>query len=168
MKKIGLFYSFRSNKTAKVAEKIVKEFNDGDVEIIDIEITTEDIFISFDNYILGVPTWFDGELPNYWDEFLPTIEELDLTDKIIAIYGLGDQKGYPENFGDAIGIMASLLEKRGATVVGFTSIKGYKFENSQAVRGDQFCGLVLDQENQGRLTNQRVTEWVTEIKGYFR
>ena len=25
---------------------------------------------SYDSYILSVPTWFDGELPNYWDGIL--------------------------------------------------------------------------------------------------
>ena len=62
-------------------------------------ILTEEIFLSHKNMILGVPTWFDGELPNYWDEFVPAIEDLDLKGKTIAIYGLGNQVEYPENFG---------------------------------------------------------------------
>jgi flavodoxin I len=92
MSKIGIFYSFNSTKTAKAAEKIVKEFGD-DFNIVPVnaEELTEELFLSFDKLILGVPTWFDGELPNYWDEFVPALEDLNLKKKVIAIYGLGNQ-----------------------------------------------------------------------------
>ncbi len=76
---------------------------------------------------MGVPTWFDGELPNYWDEFVPALEEMDLKGKKIALYGLGDQKGYSENFLDGVCIMAEILEAQGAILVGFTSTEGYIF-----------------------------------------
>ncbi|HCC30402.1 MAG TPA: flavodoxin, partial [Marinilabiliales bacterium] len=76
-------------------------------------------FHDYENFILGVPTWFDGELPNYWDEFIPELEEADLKGKTFALYGAGDQKGYPENFVDAMGILAELLEKRGGKIIGF-------------------------------------------------
>jgi flavodoxin len=34
MKKIGLFYSFNTNKTAKIAERILEEFKDLPIEAI--------------------------------------------------------------------------------------------------------------------------------------
>lgn len=164
MKEIGIFYSFNSNKTAKLGEKIAKAFGEIRVEIINAEDVTEDIFQKYDNIIVGVATWFDGELPNYWDEFVPALEDMDLKGKKIAIYGLGDQKGYPENFNDGIGLFARIVEARGAEIVGYTSISGYNFENSLAVRGgDKFCGLCLDQENQSRLTNDRISKWVEQL-----
>ncbi len=86
------------------------------------EISRRDFHLPIDQIIMGVPTWFDGELPNYWDEFVPALEDMDLTGKKIALYGLGDQKGYPENFLDGMGIMAEILEEQGATLVGFTSV----------------------------------------------
>lgn len=42
---------------------------------------TKKTFLSYNNLILGVPTWFDGELPNYWDEFVPALEEMHLSGK---------------------------------------------------------------------------------------
>jgi flavodoxin I len=168
MSKTGIFYSFNSTKTAKTAEKIIAEFGDGyKVEAVNAETLTEEIFLSFTNYILGVPTWFDGELPNYWDEFVPAIEDLNLTGKTVALYGLGNQAEYPENFGDAIGIMAELLSERGAKIVGFTSIEGYEFESSRAVQNGQFTGLILDQETQPRLSKERIANWVKDIKAQF-
>lgn len=164
MENISLIYSFNSNKTAKVAERIKEAFGDAPLELINAETLTEEEFLKNKFAILGVPTWFDGELPNYWDEFGPIIEDLDLKNKTFALYGLGDQKGYPDNFLDAVGIMAQLLEKRGATIVGFTSTEGYHYGKSKAVRDNQFMGLAIDFENQATQNAQRVKSWVEKLK----
>lgn len=166
MNKIGLFYSFNASKSANAAEDIAKEFG-ADIEKINAEEVTEDQFLSFSNLILSCPTWFDGELPNYWDEFLPALEELDLKGKKIAIYGLGDQKGYPENFVDAVGIMAELCEQLGAEVVGYTNADGYTFESSKALKENNFCGLALDYESQEKLSSDRIKKWCAQLKKEF-
>ncbi|WP_439185666.1 flavodoxin [Carboxylicivirga taeanensis] len=167
MEKTGIFYSFRSAKTAQQVKKIAKLLG-GEVETVDVDIATSSDFMKFTNYILAVPTWFDGELPTYWDEFLPSIEDEDLKDKQFAIFGGGDQKGYPENFVDGIGLMAEFIEQRGGKLVGFTSTEGYDFEDSLAQRGDQFVGLALDIENQAALSNERIEEWVKTLKKEFK
>jgi flavodoxin I len=167
MKKIGLFYSFHTQKTAKVAEKIQKAFDEKGIEAINVEDVDEKTFLKYDNMILGVPTWFDGELPNYWDEFVPAIEDMDLKGKKVAVFGLGDQVNYSENFCDGIGIMGKLMEKQGAELVGFVSADEYNFEHSRGVRGDKFAGLPLDQENQARKTNKRIEDWVADLKKSF-
>ncbi len=168
MSKTGVFYSFNSTKTAKVAEKIIQEFgSDFNVVPVNAEELTEELFLSFTNLILGVPTWFDGELPNYWDEFVPALEDLNLNGKTIAIYGLGNQVEYSENFGDAVGIMGRLLIERGADLVGYTSTDGYKYESSLAIVNNQFMGLILDQENQARLSKDRIANWVNDLKKRF-
>ncbi len=167
MKKTAIVYSFNTKKSAKIAEKIKEEFNDESIEMVNAEEITEDEFASFDQLILGVSTWFDGELPNYWDEFVPALEDMDLKGKKIAIFGLGDQKGYPENFQDGMGLMAEILEEKGAKIVGFTSTEGYTYERSRAERGDQFTGLSLDLENQSSKTNSRITEWIKQLKNEF-
>ena len=168
MSKTGIFYSFNSTKTAKAAEKIIEEFGkEFNVVAVNAEELTEEIFLSYTNLILGVPTWFDGELPNYWDEFVPALEDLDLNGKTIAIYGLGNQIEYPENFGDAVGIMAELVQERGAKVVGSTSIDGYNYESSRAIVDNKFVGLILDQETQPRLTKDRIAAWVKDLKANF-
>lgn len=167
MEKTAIIYSFNTKKTGKVAERIREAFNDEQVEMVNAEEVTEELFMSFDQIVLGVATWFDGELPNYWDEFVPALEDLDLKGKKIALFGLGDQKGYPENFLDGVGIMAEILEDRGASLVGFTSVEGYEFESSRARRGDQFSGLAIDYENQGSMNKERVSAWVEQLKKEF-
>jgi flavodoxin I len=167
MGKIGLFYSFKSKKTAKIAGIIHNAFSGVEVQLVNVDEVTKENFMNYDNLIFGVPTWFDGELPNYWDELLPELEEIDFSQKKIAIFGLGDQKGYPENFCDAIGIMALFFEERGATVIGNFPLDGFTFEGSKAVRDGHFLGLPLDQENQARLTNGRIEQWVEGLKKGF-
>ncbi len=167
MSKTGIFYSFHTNKTSKVSEKIIESYGKDELEVVNAEDVNAENFVKFDNYIIGVATWWDGELPNYWDEFLPALEDLDLKGKKFAIYGLGDQKGYPENFNDGVGLFAKIIEEQGGTIVGYTSSEGYTFEESVAYSDGKFCGLCIDQENQARLTKKRVENWVKQIKKEF-
>jgi len=167
MQDTGIFYSFRSVKTGQQVKKIIKLLGNDQVETVDVDVVTRDQFMKFTNFILAVPTWFDGELPNYWDEFLPAIEDEDFKGKNFAIFGGGDQKGYPENFVDGIGLMTEFIEERGGNVVGFTSTEGYEFEGSRAQRGNQFTGLALDIENQAALSNERIEKWVESLRKDF-
>ncbi len=163
-KKIGIFYSFNTVKTKQQVAKILEEFKGTEIEEVNIEEATEEKFMEFSHYIMAVPTWFDGELPNYWDEFLPSVEDDSLKGKYFALFGGGDQKNYSENFVDGIGILAEFLEARGGKIVGFTSTAGYKFESSKAQRDDKFVGLALDIENQAALTDERIKAWVEDLK----
>jgi len=168
MSKTAIIYSFNTQKSKKVAEKIIEAFGENNIEAINAEELTKDSFNKYTNFVLSAPTWFDGELPNYWDEFLPDLEEMDLSKKTFAIFGLGNQKEYTENFCDAIGLLAEILEDCGAKIVGQTSIEGYTYELSKAQRGDLFIGLPIDQENQARLTKNRVNNWVDQLKKEFK
>ncbi|HAM98821.1 MAG TPA: flavodoxin [Marinilabiliales bacterium] len=166
MKRTAILYSFNSQKTARAAKMVQEEFG-GNLEEVNVEEITLNKFHDYENFILGVPTWFDGELPNYWDEFIPELEEADLKGKTFALYGAGDQKGYPENFVDAMGILAELLEKRGGKIIGFVPNEGYEFESSKALRGNYFCGLPLDFENQARMVKPSINRWVEQLKREF-
>ena len=164
---IGLIYSYNTQKTANVAKEIKQLYTTKDITEVNAEQIDGKTFQSFKYLILGVPTWFDGELPNYWDEFVPELETLDLKGRKIALFGNGDQIGYPENFVDAIGVLAQILEKRGAQIVGHTSTKGYTFESSKAVEDDKFLGLAIDFENQSEQNTPRIKDWIQELKKHF-
>ncbi len=168
MKKTAIVYSFNTVKSAKIAGKIKEAFGDESIDMLNTEEINAGKFLEYDNLILGVPTWFDGELPNYWDEFLPDLEEQDMKNKTIAIFGLGDQKGYPENFVDGMGIMADFFEERGAEIVGYTRADDYEFESSRALRKGKFCGLALDYENQASKNKDRISNWVNQLRGELK
>lgn len=164
MKKIGLFYLANAVKTSKVAKKIREELGADHVDVISVEKAWGDDFEAYDQLIVGVSTWFDGELPTYWDELIPELETLDLKGKKVALFGLGDQVNYPDNFADGLGILSEAFEKTGAVVVGYTPVENYTFNHSKALRADKWCGLVIDVENQSKLTDKRVKDWCEQLK----
>ncbi len=163
MKKIGIFYGTETKKTAEAAQKILEAFGNTKIYVVSVEKAWEKDFESYDILIIGVATWFDGELPTYWDEFLPELESLNLKGKKVAIFGLGDQVNYPDNFVDGMGILAETFIKCGAAIIGQTSTIGYQFNQSQAVKNHQFSGLVLDFENQADKTDERIRDWVEQL-----
>lgn len=168
MKKIGLFCGTSTHKTAAVAKKIQLAFGEELVEIVSVEEAWQKEFESFDYIIAGAATWFDGELPTYWDEIMPKLLTLNMKDKKVAIFGLGDQVKYPDNFVDGIGILAEAFISTGATIVGLTSTEGYQFNKSQAAIGGNFAGLALDIENQRDKSDQRILDWVEALKREFQ
>lgn len=167
MENIGLFYGTSTAKTAEIAKKIHQAFADVKIDTVSVENAEKKDFEKYDYLIIGTSTWFDGELPYYWDEIVPELEALDLTGKKIAIFGLGNQIKYPENFVDAIGLLAEVFLSCGATLVGLTSSDGYQFLHSRALQGKQLLGLAIDTETQPELTDKRINEWVKQLKKEF-
>ncbi len=161
--KTALVYSFEAKKTSQAAKHIATGWGK-DIESVNAEEVSGKDLTQYDLLIIGAATWFDGELPAYWDEMVPELEQQDFKGKKVAIFGLGNQKEYSENFVDAIGLMADLFTTLGATVIGYTSTEGYTFEGSAAEKDGKFCGLALDIENQASLTKERVAAWVKQLK----
>ncbi|MHB9057186.1 MAG: flavodoxin [Paludibacteraceae bacterium] len=167
MRKTGLFYSYSTIKTAQIAKKILKEFTEDEIYPVNLDEAWDNEFNNYDNFILGTSTWFDGELPDHWDEMIPEINTMNFEGKKVAVYGLGNQKDYPDNFVDGIGLLAAVFENKGAEIVGYTSTEEYEFASSKAQRGNQFCGLAIDVENQNKKTNERIKAWVEQLKKEF-
>lgn len=176
MAKIGIFFGTDTGRTRLIAKQIAKkltaELPDSVAAPVNIGRTTLAEFLAYERLILGSSTLGDGELPGLstglaqpsWEEFLPQLADADLSGKIIAIFGLGDQKKYPNEFVDAIGIIHDALAARGAQIVGDWPITGYEFNASQAVDRDNFLGLALDQINQPIFTEERLDSWLAQIK----
>lgn len=172
MAKIGIFFGTDTGRTRLIAKQIAKKLGDAADAPVNIGRTTLADFLAYDALILGSPTLGDGELPGQsvglsqpsWEEFLPELAGADLSGKVAAIFGLGDQKKYPDEFVDAIGIIHDALVAAGARVVGRWPIAGYEFAASQAVDGDDFLGLAIDQINQPVFTEQRIDTWLAQIQ----
>ena len=162
--KTAIVYSHKAVKTTQAAKMIKKDLGIDHIDDIDIESISPDKLKDYNLLILGVPTWFDGELPYYWDEVVPALEDINFRNIKVAIFGNGDQVKHPENFGDAVGIIAEVFENSGATIIGNTSINGFTFESTRAIRDGKFIGLVLDFENQHKQNAGRIKDWTKEIK----
>ena len=115
--------------------------------------------------IIGGSTWGEGELNDDFDEVWDDFEAVDLSNKTVALFGLGDQEGYEEDFCNALGIIYEHVNSTGATIVGATSTDGYEYEDSRAEVDGKFVGLVIDEDNQDDLTDDRINAWAEDIKG---
>jgi flavodoxin I len=172
MARIGIFFGTDTGRTRLIAKQIAKKLGEAADAPVNIGRTTLADFLAYQALIVGSPTLGDGELPGQsvglsqpsWEEFLPQLAEADLSGKSIAIFGLGDQKKYPNEFVDAIGHIHDAFVARGARVVGRWPTAGYEFAASQAVDGDEFLGLALDQHHQPVLTEARIDTWLAQIK----
>ena len=91
------------------------------------------------------------------------MENLNIEGKKVAVFGLGDSVSYSENYADASGELHDVFESLGCKMFGHTSTDGYLHEESKAIRGDRFCGLLLDAVNQEELTEERVKNWVAAL-----
>ena len=125
--------------------------------------------VQYDFLILGIPTWDYGELQEDWETHWDELDQIDFTGKQVAVYGLGDQVGYPEWFQDALGYLWAKVKNQGATMVGAWPNEGYTFDESKALSEDQsqFVGLALDDENQLDLTDDYIERWCQQICAEF-
>lgn len=167
---VGLFYGSTTGTTDAVARLISEKFQsqfDVFVELLNIADYYLEDMLDFEFIILGIPTWNVGQLQIDWEEIYTEFDDLDLSGRKIAIFGLGDQVGYPDTFADAVFFLASKVEERGAVLVGKWPTTGYTYQNSWAVRDDRFLGLVLDQHSQSHLTHARLNSWIEQLAKEF-
>lgn len=163
MKNIGIFYGSSSGKTGSVAEKILEWIGDEKARIHDIaEIQPVEI-LRYDFLLFGVPTWGIGELQDDWARFSQELGKMDLAGKRVALFGLGDQESYPDSFCDALGEVYEILKQTGCEMTGSWPAEGFELIRSKARRGDEFVGLVLDEENQPEETDKRIGRWLGMI-----
>ncbi|WP_459212342.1 flavodoxin [Aquimarina rhabdastrellae] len=162
---IGIFYGSDTGCTEEVTHELVEYWESGEVKVIECNQLTKADFKEFDFLILGLSTWYDGDLQSDWEDFFDDFKTIDFTGKTVAIYGLGDQIGYGEYFVDGIGILAEEILNNGGHIIGEWSTKGYDFSESKALKNkDFFYGLALDEDNESDLTANRLETWVTAIK----
>lgn len=166
---IGLFYGSTTCYTEMAAEKIqeaiVKASTPDRVSVFNIKDTNLKQAEEFDVLIFGISTWDFGELQEDWESQWADVAELDLSNKIIAIFGLGDQVGYPEWFQDAVGMLHDHIAPLGCHCIGYWPVEGYEFTQSKALTedGQYFVGLSLDDENQWQHSEKRIDDWVEQI-----
>ena len=172
MKKIGIFFGTDTGSTRLIAKKIYKKLgNDIADKPVNINRIELDDIMRYDAIILGTPTYGSGNLPgrttgmqsDSWSEILPVLGFENFSGKKIAIYGLGDQDKYHQTFANALRSIYDVLKSKGASIIGAWPTNGYTFSSSSAVIDNSFVGLVIDQSNQGLLTEQRIDAWLEQI-----
>ena len=168
--RIKLVYGSDTGNTELVTADLVKLLDKDEVEVKTVDKITEEDWQSHFNYLLGIPTWYDGELQSDWEDYFEEFKKIDFTGKKVAIFGLGDQIGYDEWFCDGIGILGKVVIENGGKLLGYTQKdSSYDFDESLALADDStLYGLALDEDNQPELTNERLKKWVIQIKNEFQ
>jgi flavodoxin I len=164
---IGMFYGTDTGNTEMVSkmlkEKLEQILGEGSVDMEEIYQKSHDDLSVYDNLIIGMPTWYDGELQGDWEEFLPEFQKIDFQNKKVAFFGLGDQYGYASYFCDGLGVFAEIAEEKGAILCGLWPTTGYEHDFSKAERDGNFVGLCLDIDNQDEMTEERLDKWIPQV-----
>ncbi|WP_417333811.1 flavodoxin [Halarcobacter sp.] len=165
MKNIAIFYASNTGNTKEIAKQISKSL-DG-IKEYDLKVTGCEYMQDYENIILGVSTWEEGRMQDDWEKVWNQFSKINFKNKKVAIFGLGDQKKYKNNFLDAMGKLYQQLIKANAQVIGFTSTLGYEFDKSEAVIKNSFVGLALDIENDENYS-EKIEDWTKILKNEFK
>jgi flavodoxin I len=163
LKQIGIFFGSSSGKTAAIASGIQERIGPDRADLWDVEASSPEDMLGYEILILGIPTWEIGRAQEDWEKFISRMEDVNLSGKKVALFGLGDQESYPQTFADAMGKLYEVLLKSECSFTGSWPVDGYVYEQSAAVKGGRFVGLVLDEDNQQELTDQRIDAWLKDI-----
>ncbi len=174
---IGIFYGSSTCYTEMAAEKIrgvlAGKLPNNQVDLHNIaDYSSEELIALLEHYshlILGIPTWDYGELQEDWDAIWDDLPQGDFNGKKVAVFGLGDQVGYPLWFQDALGYLYHHIKALGANMAGHWPNQGYEYEKSQALTpdGQYFVGLPLDDENEAEKSQDRIEGWCEQVIGEF-
>ena len=157
--KTAIFYGSTTGTTEMVAGKV------GELLGAEVLSATEiDRVEEYDFVIFATSTWGMGDLQDDWYEALDKLKTKNLSGKKVGLIGIGDQFGFGDTFVDGIGTIYEEIEDMGINLVGKTSTDGYSFSGSKAVVDDEFVGLVIDENNQSELTDERINAWVEKVK----
>lgn len=107
----GIFFGSDTGNTENIAKMIQKQLGKDVADVHDIAKSSKEDLEAYDILLLGIPTWYYGEAQCDWDDFFPTLEEIDFNGKLVALFGCGDQEDYAEYFCDALAPSATSLNR---------------------------------------------------------
>ena len=162
---IGIFYGSSTCYTEMAAERIQLALSAQNAQLHNVADTPISKCLEYDFLLFGIPTWDYGELQEDWENIWDELAELDINGKTVAVFGMGDQIGYPDWFQDAMGYLYHLIASLGAELVGHWPNEGYTYNESKGLTedGKYFVGLSLDDENQAEFSEGRIDKWLMSI-----
>jgi flavodoxin I len=162
---VGLLYATQTGNTETVAGYIAEAAG---LEAADVGDYAAEDLTEFDGLIVGCPTW-NTDADEYrsgtaWDDVIDDIKGTDLSGKTVAVFGVGDQEGYGDNYTDGIEELHETFAAAGAKMVGYVSTDSYNHSSSKSVRGDKFLGCPFDEDNQSDMSEERASAWIAQLK----
>jgi flavodoxin I len=172
MDKIAIFFGPLGGSVHHVAKKIKNIIGESNVVMVPVKDASAADLEKYDKIIFGISTvgketWHSTYSNVDWGKFLPEIGKARYEGKTVAIFGLGDHVTYASTFVNHIGLLARELMKNGAVLTGQVPAENYEFGSSEAVIDGKFLGLPLDEDFEPELTDQRLSEWLEQIRPQF-
>lgn len=165
MKKIGIFYGTSTGNTEIVSKQIADKLGIQASEIFEATRKNVDKLKDYDVLLFGSSTQGVGDLQDDWESFVLDIAKAGLTGKKVAVFGLGDSASFSDSFCGAIGQIAKAAKKAGATLIGDkVDTSDYTFDSSDSVVDGFFQGLALDEDNEPDKTEERIDNWLAQLK----
>lgn len=164
MKKTGIFFGSTNGTTESIAEQIAKKLNIDSADVHNVSQASPEDFGKYEVLLLGSSTWGSGDLQDDWYDFLPKIKTLDLSDKLVSLFGCGDSVSFGDTFCDALGTIFNNLKETHCKFIGFMDTEDYSFEYSTAIADGKFVGLPLDEMNEDDRTTERIDKWIATLK----
>ena len=169
MNKALVIYGSDTGNTEEITYQIADSIDFFELEVKEVSQIDLSYFLKFDFFILGLSTWYDGDLQSDWENYYEDFKKINFTGKTFAIYGLGDQYCYHDYFIDGVGIIAKVIIQNGGKIVGHWPTLGYDFTESKAIfNKNLFYGLALDEDNEPEFTATRIKKWISNLKIEFQ
>ena len=162
MKKTVIIYGTSTGTCEDLAVRIGAKL--GVDNVINVTDLADSVIANNDNLILGTSTWGAGEVQDDWYDGLKVIKNADLSGKTVALFACGDSESYPDTFVGGMAEIYNAVKQAGANVIGAVATDGYTFDDSESVVDGKFVGLALDEVNEDSKTDERIDNWVAEIK----
>ena len=80
----GIFFGSDTGNTENIAKMIQKQLGKDVADVHDIAKSSKEDLEAYDILLLGIPTWYYGEAQCDWDDFFPTLEEIDFNGKLVV------------------------------------------------------------------------------------
>lgn len=165
MSKIAILYGSSGGNTESIAKRIQDLF-EGEADLYNVDNVQLDEIKDYPYYILGTSTTGMGDLQDDWDGFLPSFSKTDLSDKTVAMFALGDSASFSSSFAESLRVLYDELNDK-AKIVGQVADEGYTYDDSTAVIDGMWVGLPIDEDNEYDMTEDRLSNWVNELKKIF-
>lgn len=163
MSKIGIYYGTSTGNTQEVAEEIAQKLGVAKADLYDVAKANAD-YSAYDVILFGSSTLGFGDLQDDWESYINKVKNANLEGKTVALFGCGDSSTYSDTFGDAIGKIYNTIKDKGCRIVGAVDTEGYTYDDSEAVVDGKFVGLMIDNDNEPDMTEERINNWAEALK----